>query len=87
MRRDLAIGDLGDLLERPMVAVLATHRSNGETLLSPVWHEWRDGGFNVVVGVDDAKRSTSAATRAPVWSYSIRSPRIVGSSSALARSC
>ena len=55
MRRDLAIGDLGDLLERPIVAVLATHRSNGDTLLSPVWHEWRDGGFNVVVGVDDAK--------------------------------
>lgn len=55
MRRDLAIGDLGDLLERPIVAVLATRRSNGETLLSPVWHEWREGGFNVVVGADDVK--------------------------------
>ena len=55
MRRDLAIGDLGDLLERPIVAVLATHRSDGDTLLSPVWHEWRDGGFNVVVGVNDVK--------------------------------
>lgn len=55
MRRDLAIGDLGDLLERPVVAVLATHRSNNETLLSPVWHEWFDGGFNVVVGDDDIK--------------------------------
>ena len=55
MRRDLAIGDLGDLLERPIVGVLATRRSNGDTLLSPVWHEWRDGGFNVVVGADDAK--------------------------------
>ncbi|MEX0817101.1 MAG: TIGR03618 family F420-dependent PPOX class oxidoreductase [Gaiellales bacterium] len=55
MRRDLAIEELGDLLERPIVAILATHRSNGEVLLSPVWHEWRDGGFNVVVGVDDAK--------------------------------
>jgi PPOX class probable F420-dependent enzyme len=55
MRRDLAIEDLGDLLELPIVAVLATYRANGEALLSPVWHEWRDGGFNVVVGVDDVK--------------------------------
>lgn len=55
MRRDLAIDELGDLLERPIVAILATYRANGEALLSPVWHEWREGGFNVVVGVDDAK--------------------------------
>jgi PPOX class probable F420-dependent enzyme len=55
MRRDLAIEDLGDLLERPLVAILATYRANGDALLSPVWHEWRDGGFTVVVGVDDAK--------------------------------
>jgi PPOX class probable F420-dependent enzyme len=55
MRRDLAIEELGDLLERPLVAILATYRANGEALLSPVWHEWRDGGFTVVVGVDDAK--------------------------------
>jgi len=55
MRRDLAIEDLGDLLERPLVAVLATYRANGEALMSPVWHEWREGGFNIVVGVDDAK--------------------------------
>jgi PPOX class probable F420-dependent enzyme len=55
MRRDLAIEELGDLLERPLVAILATYRANGEALLSPVWHEWRDGGFTVVVGIDDAK--------------------------------
>lgn len=55
MRRDLRIEELGDLLERPLVAILATYRANGEALLSPVWHEWRDGGFTVVVGVDDAK--------------------------------
>lgn len=55
MRRDLAIEELGDLLERPLVAILASYRANGEALLSPVWHEWRDGGFTVVVGVDDAK--------------------------------
>lgn len=55
MRRDLAIEELGDLLERPLVAILATYRANGEALLSPVWHEWRDGGFTVIVGIDDAK--------------------------------
>lgn len=55
MRRDLAIEELGDLLERPIVAALATYGPHGEVLLSPVWHEWRAGGFNVVVGVDDVK--------------------------------
>jgi PPOX class probable F420-dependent enzyme len=55
VRRDLEIEELGDLLERPIVAVLATYREDGQALLSPVWHEWRDGGFNVVVGIDDVK--------------------------------
>jgi PPOX class probable F420-dependent enzyme len=55
MRRDLPLEDLGDLLELPIVAVLATRGADGNTLLSPVWHEWRDGGFNVVVGADDVK--------------------------------
>jgi PPOX class probable F420-dependent enzyme len=55
MRRDLRPEDLGDLLERPLLAVLATHRADGGVLLSPVWHEWRDGGFNVVTSGDDVK--------------------------------
>jgi PPOX class probable F420-dependent enzyme len=50
VRRDLRPEDLGDLLERPLVAVLATYRPDGSALLSPVWHEWRDGGFNVATG-------------------------------------
>jgi len=48
VRRNLAVSDLGDLLEQPLVAVLATFRKAGEVLLSPVWHEWRDGGFEVI---------------------------------------
>ena len=40
--------DLGDLPELPLLAVLATYRRDGTVLLSPVWHEWRDGGFGVV---------------------------------------
>ena len=40
--------DLGDLAGLPLLAVLATYRPGGTVLLSPVWHEWRDGGFHVV---------------------------------------
>lgn len=47
--------DLGDLIELRLLAVLATYRRNGTVLLSPVWHEWRDGGFNVVTGGRDVK--------------------------------
>jgi PPOX class probable F420-dependent enzyme len=53
--RKLGPADLGDLLEQPLVAVLATYRMDGGVLLSPVWHRWRDGGFDVVVGPDDVK--------------------------------
>lgn len=35
--------------------MLATLRRDGTVLLSPVWHEWRDGGFDVWVGADDVK--------------------------------
>lgn len=47
--------ELGDLLEQPLVAVLATYRKDGGVLLSPVWHRWNDGGFDVVVGPNDIK--------------------------------
>ena len=43
------------MLDRPLVAVLATYRMDGGVLLSPVWHQWRDGGFDVVVGPNDVK--------------------------------
>jgi PPOX class probable F420-dependent enzyme len=55
MRRDLTVNDLGDLAELGLLAVLATHWPDGTVLLSPVWHEWRDGGFNVVTGSRDVK--------------------------------
>jgi PPOX class probable F420-dependent enzyme len=55
VRRSLAVEDLGDLLELPLVAVLATYRRNGDVLLSPVWHEWREGGFSVVTSGGDVK--------------------------------
>ena len=55
MRKALSVEQLGDLLEQPFNATLATYRRDGSVLLSPVWHEWRDGGFNIATGADDIK--------------------------------
>jgi len=55
MRRNLTLEDLGTFLDEPRVAVLATLRKDGAVLLSPVWHEWRDGGFNMWIAVQDVK--------------------------------
>jgi PPOX class probable F420-dependent enzyme len=55
VRKHLTPEDLGDLLGQPLVAVLATYRADGTVLLSPVWHRWRDGGFDVVTGGQDVK--------------------------------
>jgi PPOX class probable F420-dependent enzyme len=55
VRKNLDASDLGDLLELPLVAVLATYRADGGVLLSPVWHRWRDGGFDVISSADDVK--------------------------------
>jgi len=55
LRRGLGIADLGDLVELPLLGVLATYRRDRTALLSPVWHEWRDGGFNVVTTSDGVK--------------------------------
>ena len=38
-----------------LVAVLATLRADGTVLLSPVYHEWRDGGLNVWVEQQNVK--------------------------------
>ena len=55
MRHGLTIAQLGDLLDRPLVSTLATYRRNGTVLLSPIWHEWRDGGFHICATRDDIK--------------------------------
>lgn len=54
-RKGLTPDELGDLLELSHIAVLATYKRDGTVLLSPVWHEWRDDGFNVVTGSNDVK--------------------------------
>ena len=55
VRTNLTVEDLGDLLAKPLVAVLATLRADGTVLLSPVYHEWRDGGFNIWVEQQNVK--------------------------------
>ena len=55
MRKNLRLEDLGDFLDQPKCATLATHFKDGTVLMSPVWHEWKDGGFTVVVPSDDIK--------------------------------
>ena len=55
MGRELQLSDLEDFLALPRVAVLATYRRDGTVLLSPVWHTWRDGGFDVLTEVEDIK--------------------------------
>ena len=55
MRTNLTLEDIGGLLDEPLVAVLATLRPDGSVQLSPVWHEWRDGGFNLWLPADDVK--------------------------------
>jgi PPOX class probable F420-dependent enzyme len=55
VRNGLTPADLAGFLELPIVAILATHRSDGTVLLSPVWHEWSDGGFSVTTSPGDVK--------------------------------
>ncbi len=55
MRKDLKPADLGDFLAGTDLAVLTTYRKDGSALLSPVWYEWADDGFNVFVFDGDIK--------------------------------
>jgi PPOX class probable F420-dependent enzyme len=49
------IAEVGDLLQQPWLATLATYRKNGEVLLSPVWFEWTGDAFLVSLVHGDAK--------------------------------
>lgn len=50
MPTGLTLADIGDLLEQPIVAVLATYRRDGTVLLSPVWFEHREGLYQIWCG-------------------------------------
>ena len=47
--------EIDAFLAGPLVATLATYRRDGTVLLSPVWQEWRDGCFYLVVSHGDVK--------------------------------
>ena len=89
MRTGLTVEDLDDFLDQPLIAVLATLRKDGSVLLSPVYHEWHDGGFNVWVEAENVKarhlrrdpRATIvvAESDAPLRGIEVRgSARIIG---------
>ena len=75
MRRDILLAELADFLALPLVAVLATYRRDGGVLLSPVWHQWRDGGFDVVSYPNDIKvRQLRNDPRASILVYDNEPP-------------
>jgi hypothetical protein len=55
VRRNLRPEDLGDLLDRPLNAVLGIHRLDGSILLTPVWHLFKDGSFYFQIPGGDRK--------------------------------
>ena len=68
--------DLGDFLDLPITATVATYQPDGRVRLSAVWHEWRDGGFSIVIGTDgvmarhlraDPRVSITVHESSPPW--------------------
>jgi PPOX class probable F420-dependent enzyme len=55
MRKHLHPEELSEFLAQAKCAILATRFRDGRVLLSPVWHEWQDGGFTVVIPAQDIK--------------------------------
>jgi PPOX class probable F420-dependent enzyme len=55
VRKNLRIDELGALLDLALLAVLSTYRRDGTVLLSPVWHEWHEGGFQIATNGDGTK--------------------------------
>lgn len=55
MRRNLDPSELGDLLDRPLNAVLGLHRKDGSILLTPVWHLFKSESFYFQVPGGDRK--------------------------------
>lgn len=55
MRRNLAPDQLGDLLTRPLNAVIALRRADGSVLQTPVWHLWTGSRISFYVPAGDRK--------------------------------
>jgi PPOX class probable F420-dependent enzyme len=50
LKTNLGPKDLGDLLEQPLIGVLATRRPDDTTMLSPVWFDWHGEVFRIWAG-------------------------------------
>jgi hypothetical protein len=59
--RLLIVDDVASLLQAPSPAVLTTYRKDGTAAVSPVWFQFRDNAFEVVIGEDDVKLRHLAA--------------------------
>ena len=55
MRRGLSLGDLGDLFDLPLAAVISLGRPDGTVFSRPVWHRWEDGRFMIQIPAGDRK--------------------------------
>jgi PPOX class probable F420-dependent enzyme len=55
MRHDIDPQLVEDLLAEQHLATLATHRSDGGVLLSPIWYVWRDDRFRLGMDEGDIK--------------------------------
>ena len=53
--RTRTLAHMTEFLQEKFLAVMATTRSDGTPLLSPVWYEYADGVFRVVINEGDAK--------------------------------
>ena len=47
--------EIEQFLAQPLVSTLVTYRRDRTALQSPVWQEWRNGGFHVLLGRDGIK--------------------------------
>ena len=75
MRFDLKIEDLSGFLDKAVVATLATYGADGTVRLSPVWFEWLNDGFNVVIPDGDVKaRHLKRDSRASLVVYENEPP-------------
>ncbi len=53
--RTRTLAQMAGFLQEKFLAVMATTRQDGTPLLSPVWYEYADGMFRVVIDQGDAK--------------------------------
>jgi PPOX class probable F420-dependent enzyme len=56
VRTGLGPADLPELLQAPLIGILATRRPDDSIMLSPVWWEWRDDRFAIWVDAETDRK-------------------------------